>query len=211
MDDSRRPRLPDENGVLKPILYCPAGHKLPHRNRRGNCNVLMCVDVMNPSTRRLKSSVVKGDAHTAALVDNAAKHAQLMDMVKVPVGLVGAEAEDFVTKRLVEISPHAVGEVEYHLKYNPNDSTRLRVALEVLDRTGHGKQEKALTGGAVIVLGGGAFTVPWSQQKPVVEGHIVQGASGANAAGANAAGTTGVGSAPKPKTHFPHPPTIKRK
>lgn len=78
--------------------------------------------------------------------------------------LQGQEAEDFVRKKLVELSPLALAEVEYQLLYG-SDKTRAELARDILDRTGHGKQTDKGVHGAVIIFQGSKPELPWIQRE----------------------------------------------
>lgn len=80
--------------------------------------------------------------------------------------LQGADAEQYVRRKLGELQCFAVAELEYQLLYG-SDKTRSELARDILDRSGHGKSQERGVHGAVIVFQGikGATQLPWAQEE----------------------------------------------
>ncbi len=178
---------------------CPTGHELPNRIGERICSPISCAtkkpDKDLPETRSdaevetthelLEQGIGMTSpdpawstaAYREAVPEIAAKvgvHAARSNLLKVPEGLTGKEAEKWSDERLVEYLPKAVGELGYQLKYG-SDKQRMEAARMVLDATGRGKKENAPSLAPTLVFmgqGGGQFFNPWlpaSKQPGVVD------------------------------------------
>lgn len=96
---------------------------------------------------------------------------------KVPDGLEGAAAEEWVSRRALMLSVDALAELERQLKLG-DDTQRREAARDILDMNGMRKKESV--GGAntpIIMLvnpNGGPVQVPWAQRAPIGSTAIIQ-------------------------------------
>lgn len=88
--------------------------------------------------------------------------------------LEGADAEEWADKKIVEMLPLAVAELEFQLKYG-DDEQRAKAANKVLDATGRGKRENGAGAVAPIIMiqSGAAFQLPWVKDVKTVESIVV--------------------------------------
>jgi len=89
------------------------------------------------------------------------KHAARRALVPAPEGLHGGDAEEYAQKKLVEMLPEAVANLEYDLKYG-DDKQRSEASHKVLAANGMANREQAGNMVPPIVLN---FTgvLPWMQ------------------------------------------------
>lgn len=157
------------------FFTCPQGHKLPYRSSGGECTAIYCVEADKKASRALVKASPKEAAKAireeASEVEatEARRLARAQARLKARAGLISVPdlqdpeaAEDWAVRKKHSLVPYAVAELEYQLKYG-DDTQRANAAKEVLDRTGHGKQDKSNLGGAVIILTGGSIQLPWAQ------------------------------------------------
>lgn len=165
------------------FFKCPAGHQLPYKGSTGvECTAMYCGEIENATTKALakldaperaemlgaEADKIEAKEQRRSAIAQARSRAR-RELLKVPEGMSGAEAEEWVTRKKLELTPYAIAELEYQLLYG-DDASRSKAALEVLDRTGHGKQASANLGGAVIVLAGGSVALPWAERETVDAG-----------------------------------------
>jgi hypothetical protein len=158
---------------LSKHTICPAGHKLPHQTKAGQCTPLYCAAKMKaPKAPKVKREPAATDPATAPADDGTEKLIALRrskadawaQLVPVPQGLAGAEAEEFADKKLIELLPYAVADLERDLKFG-TDEQRVKARDKVLDATGRGKSDKAFGGGApIIMLNMTPGQIPWAQR-----------------------------------------------
>lgn len=91
----------------------------------------------------------------------AGRLAARRQFAKLPFHLTGVEAENWADKRLVELLPDAVAELQYQLQLG-DDGMRERAAARILDANGRGKKDNGNQGGNPIIIIGGV-TLPWAQ------------------------------------------------
>jgi hypothetical protein len=156
-------------------MKCPKGHELPRTVRGGaQCTPLDCAD-------DVKALVKKGEVPVAIVPsedsdDEALKERRKIEIrktqlaarrgvVELPEGLEGEAAEKWADKKIVELLPLAVSELEYQLKYG-SDEQRERATAKVLDANGRGKAEKAVGANQQIIINfpGGQAALPWAQR-----------------------------------------------
>ncbi len=102
-----------------------------------------------------------------------------LSRLKVPTNLSADEAEKWADSELVSLLPRAVGELKGRLLHG-DTKERWEAAKQVLESTGRGKSEKAVssTPSIIIQLGGNAEQVnlyPWrkgSTNAQVVDGEV---------------------------------------
>lgn len=93
----------------------------------------------------------------------AGRYAARLGVSKTPQDLKGGDAEEYAAKKLVEMLPAAVHEVEHQLKFG-DDKQRMDAARDVLDANGMRRKEQVGNMVPPIVLN---FTgvLPWMQQE----------------------------------------------
>lgn len=170
-------------GVLeaeKAFHRCPGGHALPNHTKHGQCTPIYCAltrdDADDETPEEAEERVARGkekkdsekELEQKRLMRTQMRAQMRAELVPVPGNLKGGDAEAWTGQRMVELSPYALAEMEFQLKYG-DDEQRARAAARILDSTGHGKKDLA-TGGATIVInmsGQGASlgaVLPWRQQ-----------------------------------------------
>lgn len=85
------------------------------------------------------------------------------------------QLESYVGKKLLELAPEALGQLEYDLKLG-DDRARSEAAREILDRAGFGKGEKKdqLNAPIVIINPGAVMAqLPWAQRQISDAGQVV--------------------------------------
>ena len=101
------------------------------------------------------------------LAHGIGRFAAMRAFLKVPEGLEGADAEQYVNRRAMSLTVDALAEVERQLKLG-DDSMRREAARDILDMTGLRKKESAGAGGPVIMLvGQNGQGMPWMQRVPI--------------------------------------------
>lgn len=195
--------LPQEDLALEEaLLRCPNAHLLPHDTGHGQCTSFYCGDgkrgMRKPKDKRLKKvkegmvELKPSDIERAFPTTEPTPSEELMDaqhrisgaaarlqarraFLKVPEGLKGEDAENYVTSKLVDLTPDAVAEYEFQLKLG-DDKQRMEAASRIMDATGHGKRDRENAGSSPILLltGVDVNQLPWALKKPekLVEGQV---------------------------------------
>jgi hypothetical protein len=161
------------------ILRCPKGHELPRRTSRGECTPIYCAggargrlpkDMTGIVTAKLDAAI-PAEARRGVEEDRLAmaqsRLAARKKYLKVPEGLTGADAEAYVTRKMVDLSPLAAAELEFELTLG-DDKARAEAARDVLDRTGFGKREGGhVAAGPILIInaGGGTLELPWLRRE----------------------------------------------
>lgn len=113
------------------------------------------------------------------LAHGIGRFAAMRAFLKVPEGLEGADAEQYVTQRSMALTVDALAEVERQLKLG-DDSMRREAARDILDMTGLRKKEGVQGGGPVIMLvGQNGQGLPWMQRVPIGSSQLSTKAPGA--------------------------------
>lgn len=163
------------------LYTCPRGHEVNHEGPFGRCQPLRCADPgetgVSSKTRRPPKAIAPprpeaGIERFSEDVEVAIEAAKLRRKVGgLVVEVAGSEAEAHVAKRLMDLTPAALAELEYQLMTGKDD-TRMKIAMDILDRAGFSKKgESTGAGGPVIIIQGGAPKLPWA---PAVEGEVVK-------------------------------------
>jgi hypothetical protein len=131
---------------------CPAGHELPHAVKGVECSSAACG--ADAETTTASSPVLAN--HEDRQFDNEVKTALRGEnyrrkLVPVPEGLTGADADDYVERRITELQPVAIAEMERQLRFG-NDSERDKASRFLLDAGGHGKKDRLGVGANMIVI-----------------------------------------------------------
>lgn len=201
MDQSRRPteapEVPKQGHVADAARLannatnrCPQGHQLPHDVDGTRCTPLWCVD--KPKEKKHGGGRMKANAIVKALPagdvkdvveleDRRFQHSMTKaklrrEYLKVPEGLTGPDAEAYVQRKMVDLTPDAVAELEFQLKIG-DDRQRMTAAQDILDRAGFGKRDGggAAVGPIMIINAvGGSFTPPWAVKAQPVDGEVVK-------------------------------------
>jgi hypothetical protein len=169
------PGMPESvKELISNTLKCPRGHALPHHTAAGDCTPLYCAypPVRNPRPKALvadlhphgKTERKDLQALEVRRVDLASDRADARKKyLKTPDGLTGPEAESYVTRKMVDLTPMAVAELEFQLMLG-DDKARMDAARDVLDRAGFGKKESGgIAAGPLLLInvGGGQVDLPW--------------------------------------------------
>lgn len=163
------------------LYTCPRGHELNRRGPFGMCTPVRCADpgeVGEDARGRKPPKAIVPPKPEAGIekfsqeVEVAIEAAQLRRRVGgLVANLAGGEAEAHVARRLMDLTPIALAELEYQLMTGKDD-TRMKIAMDVLDRAGFGKKgDTSGAGGPVIIIQGGAPKLPWA---PPVDGEVVK-------------------------------------
>lgn len=149
---------------------------------KGEANDL-AVDAARQSAAEAKAEQLIRMGHAAGRFAARAK------FVGLPEGLQGAEAEEWADKRLIDLLPAAVAELEYQLKLG-DDKQRIEAADKVLSANGRSRRDGGGLGTAPIIIltGGAVVQPPWrspssgnsssavsTQVVQVVQGQLTKG------------------------------------
>lgn len=174
-------------------IRCPMGHGLPNYTARGQCTEAWCaLDPIEGTPRKLKP--LRADsALVAAAVESVADNAadagiaqkkrlraamQLamynrktrLSMVAQPSVEEAKAPEAWFDKRVSELLPDALAEVEYQLRYG-DDQMRKAAALDIWDANGKRKKEALNATGQTLVLNlAPGQTLPWLQKAETAPG-----------------------------------------
>lgn len=152
-------------------VRCIRGHVLPHTGSEGECTPVRCGAPEEKSREPKVTALARADKGDRGELLKGVRDAR-MKLVDAPEGLEGAAAETHVTKKLMDLTPYAVAELEYQLMYG-TDKQRADMAMDILDRAGFGKKgESGGVGGPVIVVNLGTGKLPWAPKGEVVDGEV---------------------------------------
>lgn len=84
-------------------------------------------------------------------------------VTQAPKDTKGADAEEWARRRMVDLLPAAVAEIEYGLLYG-TDKERYEMADKVLDANGMKKRDAGSGGGATIILNLNTKELPWAEK-----------------------------------------------
>jgi hypothetical protein len=170
---------------MSKMTKCPNGHKLPNHTKRGQCTPLYCAEETPKPAKKPREADLATAPPTPtdiAAVANAEAREKLAikkgqyeawrELVPVPEGLKGADAEKWADDKLTELLPQAVAHLEKDMKFG-SDEQQAKARDKILDATGRGKVEKAVGANQVIVIGNLAG-LPWAKaQKPTASVTVV--------------------------------------
>jgi hypothetical protein len=135
---------------------CPNDHTLPYAIDGLECSAAQCASAIEPvdAPSPALSTEEKQFSNEVARAQRGEKYRR--ELVPVPEGLTGADADDFVERRITELQPVAIAEMERQLRYG-NDAERDKASRFLLDAGGHGKKDRLGVGANMIVInmGGG--------------------------------------------------------
>lgn len=111
--------------------------------------------VGSPEARSVALAISKGNHHRVE---------------RPPDGLAGAEAEEYVERKLNDIAPMAVYVLNRALLNDENSGQQMEAARQVLDRAGFMKKERQGQSQApvVILIGDQATRPPWLKPRAQV-------------------------------------------
>jgi hypothetical protein len=159
-----------------PAFNCPNGHEAGHPGELGQCSPVRCADPNNKGAKsrgRPRKQVEAPAELTSELENKLAIARARHSIVGVQEAPKDADVEAITTKKLLDLTPVALAELEYQLMMGKDDA-RIKVALEVLDRAGFSKRQESGGGGPVIIINGSAPALPWAPKaKVIVEGSVV--------------------------------------
>lgn len=139
---------------------CPGGHELPHAVGGIDCGSDACAIDFVPASAPSPALINNEEKQFEKEVDRALRTERYRrELVPVPVGLTGADADDFVERRITELQPVAIAEMERQLRFG-NDTERGKAARDLLDAGGHGKKDRLGVGANMIVINMGSGTSP---------------------------------------------------
>jgi hypothetical protein len=156
----------------KKTISCPKGHPLPRKVKGGaQCTPLDCADEVKALAVIPERNVAAAPGEDEDAVKEqrklALRKSQLIarrEIVPIPEGLEGEGAEKWADKRIVDLLPVAVAEIEYQLKFG-SDEQRERAASKIMDANGRGKQEKSVGSNQQIIINLPAGAqLPWAQR-----------------------------------------------
>jgi len=125
---------------------------------------LGAVAATNTGAESLEPAQREGQALEATkLAIAAGKLTARRGLLPVPEGLKGGDAEEYAQKKLVDMLPQAVTELEHQLTYG-DDKQRIDAARDVLDANGMRRREMAGNMVPPIVLNFNGV-LPWMQQE----------------------------------------------
>lgn len=131
---------------------CPSGHELPHAIDDLECSSAQCASSIEVTSAPSPPLVGNEERQFIKEVETAQRgESYRRKLVPVPVGLVGAEADEFVERRITELQPVAIAEMERQLRYG-NDTERGKAARDILDAGGHGKKDRLGVGANMIII-----------------------------------------------------------
>lgn len=171
---------PAVSTVLSNEMKCPEGHSLPNQTANGDCTPVYCAYPRKRRTRAVvgdlakRSSGMKSERKDLKQLETRRvefavdRFEARREFLKPPEGLTGPQAESYVTKKLVDLTPYALAEMEFQLKFG-DDKARTEMARDILDRAGFGKKEVgAVYQGPVLMITApsGKIELPWLQRAP---------------------------------------------
>jgi hypothetical protein len=155
---------------------CPAGHELPNTEAGMECSSAQCALTLTPGSAPSPLLVNHEDRQFDKEVQTAQRgETYRRRLVPVPEGLTGADADDFVERRITELQPVAIAEMERQLRFG-NDAERGKAARDLLDAGGHGKKDRLGAGANMIVINMGSSSNGSPPPLPYV-GEIVDAAT----------------------------------
>lgn len=135
---------------------CPRGHDLPNMVSGIECSPLACggtfesADASSPNPKSEERQL----EHEA---NRIAKREELRNkLVPTPRDLTGAAADEYVERKITELQPIAIAEMEWQLRFG-GDAERAKAARDILDAGGHGKKDRVGASANMIIInmGGG--------------------------------------------------------
>lgn len=177
-------------GVCTPLFCCQTGPKFRPKNTleelNGNPPKLSKEDMVPASEINDKESEEQDiQKYRRQLAKLKKRHeARMAQIGFVDRGLEGADAEEWVQRRLVALTPRAMAEQEQRLLHG-NDQARSDAAKFILESTGHGKKDGPSVGSSpVLILTG--IEVPWAKKvvekaQQVVDAEVITSSQGAPA------------------------------
>lgn len=141
---------------LRQFMTCPGGHALPNDVPGvGSCTASMCVgaEAMKPTAKSKDPEDRKDATEERERLRGIARHDAVMELVPVPDGLEGPDAEEWTRKALLRAAPQAAARV-IHIALYGEDEKALRAAERILKSTGFGDQQALGGGGSLIIIQG---------------------------------------------------------
>lgn len=150
-----RPRRKTEGeglADLRQFMTCPGGHTLPNEVPGvGSCSAYTCVGAeAKPAAKSRDPEDRRDAAEERERLREIARHDAIMELVPVPDGLEGPDAEEWTRKALLKAAPQAAARV-IHIAMYGEDEKALRAAERILKSTGFGDQQ-ALGGGSSLII-----------------------------------------------------------
>lgn len=162
---------------------CPMGHALPYRSIYGYCSERACIEQLGAAlaeeaAARAEDGPEAKEPAQVALESIAGLNPMMVardEALGYASGLGGLNPTAFTAKRIEELAPRALAELEHQL-LTGTESVRRDIAKDVLDRAGHSKKTDAAGFGGPVIVINHSGPLPWTQTpKPeVVEGEVVE-------------------------------------
>ena len=134
-----------------PLNRCPIGHELPNTANGIECSSLACggshepLDASSPNPRSEERQL----EYEAGRI---AKREELRNkLVPTPKDLTGAAADEYVERKITELQPIAIAEMEWQLRFG-GDAERAKAARDILDAGGHGKKDRIGASANMIII-----------------------------------------------------------
>lgn len=135
----------------EPLTKCPKGHGLPNAVSGVECSSLSCggamdlADASSPNPRNEERQL----EYEAGRI---AKREELRNkLVPTPKDLTGAAADEYVERKITELQPIAIAEMEWQLRFG-GDAERAKAARDILDAGGHGKKDRVGASANMIII-----------------------------------------------------------
>lgn len=154
---------------------CPNGHELP----REGCSPVYCgnVTALVKAKKEKPAPREADDDEAEERLSYALSRERVRDRALPIPSVQGAEAEEYVEKKKVELLPRAMQEVEFQLRYG-DDKQRVEAARDVLRMNGMLNRD-APTGVAptiIINMKDGNASFPWLKRKENSDAQVVAAA-----------------------------------
>lgn len=143
---------------------CPGGHTLPNPG----CSPVTCVEqgtvaldkVKKPQDNKLEFAIARKEARE--------------QLVPVP-DLKGAEADEHVETRMVDLMPRALAEIEFQLNYGDN-TERINAARDIMRMNGRLNRDAPSGAGPTIIInnGGAEMQLPWLKRKEEPNAKVIE-------------------------------------
>lgn len=136
--------------------HCPGGHTLPNPG----CSPVACVEKGAVALDKVKKEPLDNKLEFA-IARKEAREA----LVPVP-DLKGADAEEHVESRSVNLMPRALAEMEYQLNYGDN-TERINAARDIMRMNGRLNRDAPTGVGPTIIINtsNGEMQLPWLPRK----------------------------------------------
>lgn len=125
-------------------------------------NSIIPRDSNDPDRGVARQNAREGRGTEAVIVGRAVGRLSFRDaLVPIPKNLTGAQAEEWTKKAFNDAAPEAARNLIFKMKFG-DDKEMIEASKDILDRAGHGKQDKGSgAGGPLIVIQGANVALPF--------------------------------------------------